>query len=274
MHFKHLTAKAKGSLFLILLFTIAIGVVVAINNGNNKNSVNSNKRINEANSSKEGKKSKNNTNENNPPETDVPSKQSSSTGGDGIKETPTLSKPDEGTVDGGEYNNNFHGRVEVYENSYFGMKVNFPKDWILGDKHEQLVFNGPFDPKRVYLFTTYSLTNTVGVYADRFEEEANDFLNGIKENPGVYQVIGSNKTQSIPVLTSEIKALSFNGADYVYIDLSIPEGYLGMIAAYKRYNSVIVFKINGSDEKEVHQTMEELLRNTDLMTPLFSSKLK
>ncbi|MDF2534938.1 MAG: hypothetical protein K0R18_1097 [Bacillales bacterium] len=275
MQFKHLALKAKGSLFLMLLFGIGIGVFVMINTGGEDKHGDNKKHSTEVNSSVNFEESKRNPGENNNPETDSSSK---SDGGskpeDGDKKVTPEYKPDFGTVDGGEYNNNFRGRVEVYENPFFGMKVNFPMGWTMEDKNYQDTTLGEvFDSSKYYLFTAVVLDKklTLGVRAEKYPDGALKYLEGEKDSTKYYieDVIGPNssRTQKESKQT-EISEVTIN--NNMFYQFSVTQFFKLSYFVYPWKNGVIVFKIVGSADADDSQMLKDLLEGTTIGDPSLS----
>ena len=277
MQFKHLAAKAKGSLFLILLVAVGIGVFVMINKGDDDKPGDKKKSSTDVNSSVFEEIKRNPVKKNNP-EADNSSKsnESSSTGENDKKDNPVQIKPDFGTVDSGEYNNNFRGRVEVYENPFFDMNVNFPEGWTMGDKLDQLaLFGEGFDASKYYLFTAFSLDDRLqlGVRAEKYPDGALKYLQGVKDSTKYYieNAMGPNTSQTQKESEqTEISEVTINNNKYYHFSITRVE-YSTAISyfVYSWKNGIIVFEIVDFDATG-SQMLKELLEGTTIGDPKLS----
>ncbi|MDF2556305.1 MAG: hypothetical protein K0R71_133 [Bacillales bacterium] len=277
MQFKHLALKAKGSLFLILLVVVGIGVLVWINTGDDDKTESSKKRTTEVNSPVLEEE-----NADSDPEPNVPTQPNgpSKPGSEGNKSTPAQNKPDFGTVDGKEYYNTFRGRVDVYENTFFGMKVNFPEEWTMEDKrYQNVLFSEQFDANKQYLFSSVVLDKpspnvklALGVRAEKYPFGALKFLEGIKTAKKYYSVseigpTGNQQTQRESIST-EISEVIINNNKF--FQLSIKQSEFGSETSYFVYpwkSGVIIFQIAGSVEANGQQMLKELLNGASFSKP-------
>jgi hypothetical protein len=278
MQFKHLALKAKGSLFLILLFGIGIGVFVLINVGGDDKPGDKKKRSTEVNSSVIIEESKKNPGEDNNPETDDSPKsnessESSESGEKSKKDTPAQFKPDFGTVDGGEYYNKFRGRVEVYENPFFGMKVSFPGGWTMEDKlYQNTTLGESFDASKYYLFTASNLDNRLelGARAEKYPDGALKYLEGVKVSTKYYMenAMGPNTSQTQKESKqTEISEVTINNIKFYQFSVSRGEYSSESYFVYPWKNGIIVFKTAGPADANGSQMLKELLEGTSIGDP-------
>lgn len=278
MQFKHLAVKTKGSLFLILLVIVGIGVFVLINNGSGEKAENKKKHATEVNSSNLGEERKDSPGEKDGPEPNVPSDSNvpSRTGSGGNKNTPLQNKPDFGTVDGGEYYHTFNGRVELYENPFFGMKVNFPEGWTMRDKLEQNALLGEvFDASKYYLFTSLFLDKlspgsfpklTLGVRAEKYPDGPLKYLEGIKASKKYYTESmsgpdGNQQTQKESEAT-EITEITINNNKFYQFSVTMGEFSNFSYFVYPWKNGIIIFETLVIAEDNGLQMLKELLNGT------------
>ncbi|MDF2556303.1 MAG: hypothetical protein K0R71_131 [Bacillales bacterium] len=256
MKFKHIFLKIKNSMFLIILFIIGIGIFVIVNlpddesTGIKKNT--------------EKIKSIDVQKENEQVEEDNDFEKNNSKVLDVDKVVPKPSKEYYGLIDGVEYKNNFHGRAEVYQNPFFGMKVHFPKGWIIGDPPEVSTLI-PFEKNKNYLFNAYVDNKyLLGVTAEKFEVGSKKFLEDVVKTDYI-SLIGpeiNGRIVESPIQTSDVEVIKVNNYELNYFDVKDMGDYFQSHYALELVDTILHFQIRSFRSKEeTHNAFAKLIEN-------------
>lgn len=165
--------------------------------------------------------------------------------------------PDYGLIDGVAYKKSFHGRVDLYENPFFGLKIRFPKGWIIGDQRE-VTWLVPFEQNKSYLFKSYVKNHyLLRVTAEKSKGGSKKYLENLVKSDYI-KLIGpeiNGRIEESPIQTSDINTIKINNNKLNYFDASNMGDYTLSNYALKLDDYIIHFQIRSLESKEETHTV-------------------